>query len=496
MQTIMIIDDEPVVREGLEVLIDWPGLDCQIIATADNGAAGLQDILRLKPDIVLTDIKMPYLSGLEMAAEVKKTHPEIEFVLLSGYSEFSYAQEAIKIGTFSYLLKPVEELELIETIEKLVMKIKQRKEVQVTVETYQTMDKRYLLKELIINQKMANSLEPLLKQAPFALIQLPTLETNVEGYRAYLSERGGQGEVLEFSHGSNGYLFLTQVTKPEIDLADDWFWENELEDGVVIISQIRNHTDKLYEDIQANEQKKFLFKERVLTSEKLEIAKKAASKESLSAIQQRLLEELTAATYVEEEWHMASLSHYFQRKQYSETQTKVELSKFTLSLFQELEERMNDPFADELKETILEDMMKSQSLVALLSLLKHEFSRLHQVYLTDVDNQNIVQKMIHFTSKNYGADLNLQFLAMTFNYNSSYLGKKFTSEVGVSYSKYLDQIRIREAKNLLKMSNLMIYEVAEKVGYNNIDYFHKKFKTLTQVSPNEYRKKKNQEVCS
>lgn len=497
MQTIMIIDDEPVVREGLEVLIDWRELDCQIIATANNGAAGLQDILRLKPDIVLTDIKMPYLSGLEMAAEVKKSHPEIEFVLLSGYSEFSYAQEAIRIGTFSYLLKPVEELELIETIQQLVTKIKKRKEVQVTVENYQTLDKRILLKELLINQKTDVSLEGILKQGPFALIQLPTLEINVDHYRVYLRERGAKGKVLEFTYGSNSYLLLTQVATPVINLEKDSFWENELNDGTVIISQVRDKIDKLYEDIQGNEAKKFLFKEeKILTSEKLKNAKESLVTESLSTIQRALLDELTSPIYGEEEWQMASLSHYFQRKQFSETQTKVELSKFTLSLFQGLEERMNYPLDEELKETILEDIMKSESLVALLSLLKREFSRLHHVYLTDVDSQNIVQKMIHYTAKNYGADLNLQFLATTFNYNSSYLGKKFTSEAGVSYSKYLDQVRVSEAKNLLKMSNLMIYEIAEKVGYNNIDYFHKKFKALTKVSPNEYRKKQNQEVCS
>lgn len=103
---ILIIDDEPMVIEGLKKLVPWEEINCEIVATAKNGEEGLISIEDTKPDIVISDIRMPKLSGLEMIKALKEKKGDIKFILLTGYREFEYAREAINLGVIKFLLKP------------------------------------------------------------------------------------------------------------------------------------------------------------------------------------------------------------------------------------------------------------------------------------------------------------------------------------------------------------------------------------------------------
>lgn len=103
---ILIIDDEPMVVEGLKKLVPWEEINCEIIATAKNGEEGLFEIEATKPDIVISDIHMPKLSGLDMIKALREKKGDIKFVLLTGYREFEYAREAINLGVIKFLLKP------------------------------------------------------------------------------------------------------------------------------------------------------------------------------------------------------------------------------------------------------------------------------------------------------------------------------------------------------------------------------------------------------
>lgn len=115
---VVIVEDEEIIRKGLEMAIDWMEYGCVVIGTAENGAEGLELILRERPDIVLTDIKMPKLSGLDM---VEQASAELPFysIILTSYSEFKLAQKALKIGASDYLSKPVDRDELKKVLDKI-----------------------------------------------------------------------------------------------------------------------------------------------------------------------------------------------------------------------------------------------------------------------------------------------------------------------------------------------------------------------------------------
>lgn len=116
MFRIVVVEDEPTVRRGLVMTMPWSDYECKVIGEAENGAKGLEMILKLKPDIVITDIKMPVMDGLEMMEAVVQKQNTI-FVVLSAFNEFSYAQQAIKLGAADYVLKPFKDADFFNALE-------------------------------------------------------------------------------------------------------------------------------------------------------------------------------------------------------------------------------------------------------------------------------------------------------------------------------------------------------------------------------------------
>ncbi|MEK4652691.1 response regulator [Niallia sp. FSL W8-0954] len=116
MKKVLIVDDEPVIREGLPYIIDWQEYGFEIVGAAQNGKEGIKLINEYQPDLVITDIRMPEMDGLEMIQTAQKRGETFYSIILSGYSEFTYAQKAIRLGTVSYLLKPIDEDELTDIL--------------------------------------------------------------------------------------------------------------------------------------------------------------------------------------------------------------------------------------------------------------------------------------------------------------------------------------------------------------------------------------------
>lgn len=126
MYKVLIVEDEDVIRKGMIFMVDWLRLDCVIAGEAANGDEGLRQIAALNPDIVITDIRMPIKDGLTMLAESSEQY-DYEAIIISGYSEFEYAKQAISLGVREYLLKPIDFEELYAILSKLIVKIAQKR---------------------------------------------------------------------------------------------------------------------------------------------------------------------------------------------------------------------------------------------------------------------------------------------------------------------------------------------------------------------------------
>lgn len=127
MYKMMIIDDEPIIRQGIKKSIDWENHGVEIIAEARNGKSALDKINKLQPDIIITDIRMPEMNGLEMAAEIRKNNQETKIIVLSGYDKFEYAKKSISLNVAEYLLNPFGAEELVEVVLRLIANIEEKK---------------------------------------------------------------------------------------------------------------------------------------------------------------------------------------------------------------------------------------------------------------------------------------------------------------------------------------------------------------------------------
>jgi len=128
MYKVLLADDERIILEGISNVIDWQSLDTELIATARNGIEAYEKITEYQPHIVISDIKMPGMDGLELAGKVRADFPDIQFIVLSGFSEFEYARCAMQHGVKNYLLKPCNEADIIETVMEAVKDIKKKEQ--------------------------------------------------------------------------------------------------------------------------------------------------------------------------------------------------------------------------------------------------------------------------------------------------------------------------------------------------------------------------------
>ena len=136
MYRVMIVDDEPTVRNGLKSLVDWNAYGFEVCAEAEDGVEGLEKIMNYRPDLVMADIKMPELGGIEMIQEARNQGFSGKCVILTGYSDFDFAKQAIKLGVEAYLLKPIDDDELTECVEKIRQElVKQEEQEQYKEET-------------------------------------------------------------------------------------------------------------------------------------------------------------------------------------------------------------------------------------------------------------------------------------------------------------------------------------------------------------------------
>lgn len=155
MYKVYIADDSILVRKELVLTTPWEALNCNVVGQAGNGSIALEEILKFQPDIVITDIRMPKMDGLELIKELKEKGSNAEFVVISGYSEFEYALSAIKLEVKDYILKPISDTELIQTIKKIISRIEEHSDTSVIEDLKANILEDYADKNLSIHLRNA-----------------------------------------------------------------------------------------------------------------------------------------------------------------------------------------------------------------------------------------------------------------------------------------------------------------------------------------------------
>lgn len=504
MFKVMIVDDEPAIREGLQTIINWNEIGFEVVDAAVNGRDALQKFERWKPDLTIMDIRMPGMSGLEVIEQIREQYQHAHFLILSGYADFEYARKALGYGVDGYLLKPVDEDEMQDELRRVYGSL-HREQQDMVIHIPET--------------PLYEKLEQFLGASSIANQVGASLDLNWERYQMI---------ILEFRHlqGDESINFFTSLQKFS-DCSSSQHHRLIFRAGQYIGLLTEKPYVQNHELIQLKEQLWSLLHaqpEIYLAASDIVIEQadlRSMYTEALSLIGQRfwsddngvLSKELALAWQKEDSIAEAPLAgEWSDRLYYTVDIRNVVAAERVLNELCDacwkarLSEREVKSLCSHVLSLALSRLPASvpgsgAAVQECLSLIPELYavsttrqmitlvvSRLEQLLqsINHGTHESVMKQMTDFIQRNYSDNLKLELLAEIFNYNSAYLGKMFKTHTGESFNHFLDQVRLEQAKSLLAQG-MKVHKVASQVGYANVDYFHSKFKKYTGISPSAYR---------
>lgn len=497
MLRLMIVDDEQIIREALSQMIDYESIGYELIATAKNGMEAYDIICDDYPDVVITDIRMPILNGLDLIERSIKSDSRITFILLSGYNDFGYAKQAMKYGVRYYLLKPTDKNELIESLVSI------RKE-RLQAEENRKMQQQEFLKSLHIPLEQSFIMEALEHQDSFpsvlrkyqGLLSFPkdclyacicsfVEEIYLKKFTCDVRKLLETSKVpLQFS------ILYVKNTAVLIFPASTLAIQEKIEEAITGLRYPgqsvtfeteflhSDTTEKLFQDII---QKISRF-ERILLmgegGEAHEIRNHIASPWMISRLENSIT---TAADAIQA---AELLDSVFMESMPLQTARNLALGLF-LQAGLEQEKQPVDAASDFFRRLYsCESILKIRELLQVVLLNKNTGNH-HKTNNIDLLKSYISQ---HLDSEN----LSLKWLAENYLFVSvGYLSKQFIKEEGMRFSDYLNKERMEEAIRLMTYyHNDNVKHIARQVGYgSNPQYFSQVFKRYTGLPPTEYIEK-------
>ena len=505
MYKVLIVDDEPIIREGLKTLISWEDHGFRVCGEAVNGRDGLNKTIELNPDLVIVDIKMPGIDGLQMINELRNRNVKCRFIILSGYSEFNYAQKAIELGIDYYVLKPIDKKELAEKVAKVNISLTNDKKDRDT----SVISKEEVLVKIIKNK-----------------ISIEELKSTIQRYGLDLSWRTYQVALVCPERGENGTENVLVKLKREIDtfLASSYGgYSYFIDEAVGLILKEVNFTagssalkmlqkrlktqlgistiiavGKLVEDI-VDLEKSLSYAEAILSRRFvfygsdviLDSVGVGETEDSTGVAEQdKLTEEIYMAIDINGTERITELLSRkldsIKKTSCSEEDIKASYMQICGSIINRIlmnnKDLRDNPV---INQEFLGDIYKSKSLKELNEIVTEKLKEISEE-LDKARPDSIINKIIDYINRNYSSDIKLDSIANIFNYSSSYLGKMFKSYTGESFNSCVEKVRIEKAKEFLD-EGYKVYQVSEMVGYHDKDYFVGKFKKSVGVPPISYK---------
>lgn len=540
MIKVIIVDDEEWIRIGFKEQLDWNSLGIDIVADAPNGLVAKDLIDRCQPDIVVTDIRMPIMDGIKLMEYIHEVYPSIIIIVISSYSEFEYAKKAITCNAFGYILKPIEETELRNVMEGAIKKIEANKNE----------DKRYLsleadikdfhlnvMRDQLVNyllgfnshdEKMEEGIKGIVKDfkaSKFLVIVLRIINQkmdfnnkfNGKNEAAILAAYNTANELLSSSEDK---LVLTNYTRPDeliIIMGVEILMVGSYNSRYPFIDQI--------EKIIKNE-----YGFNLLGG----ISEAVTDFYDINKCYRQAVEAVQTAGMLGDRGvlHINNISERMGYFIYPKDKEKALLyciekgnKKQVLILIDLLfsEASKNSKFKTEsIKNVIVDLIIKIERIlnelnysvkelmklpsqptkiideICTIDELKQWFSEtvceVMEYILCKKNTKNTFSEVINYIHNNYNEDINLNLLAERFYLNPTYLSRLFKNETGVNFIDYLTKIRMSNAAELLKDKGLKLSDIAYLVGYENANYFLKKFKDFYGCTPSEYKNKVGKKI--
>lgn len=532
MLKVFLVEDEYVVREGIKNNVDWASHGFEFSGEAGDGELAYSMIQKIKPDIVITDIKMPFMDGLTLSRMIKESFPWIEIILLTGYEDFSFAREAIKIGVSRYLSKPISGEGLIKELNSVSEKIMEKKEERAAAERYKKemrerteLDKRDFFYKLV---KADCNAPELIEEAKRLDIDITALSYNVVLLKIW-SDKHDIGEfsgsvvkvwedirkiaedsgAIFFDFKIEGTAFLFRADDPgsmktRVDTAVEKMKElfgkhphiryfGGIGQTVSRISEIRTSFDwagRAFAHTYLSSENEFLVgsEEKLRPDNDVDILSEIDPKHIDRHLIKKFLragEQPEISFFLEEFLNgignnaikssmirqYIAMDMYFCVADFAENELGMNKD--------ELEEQVEFPRSDILADEKRTNKYLYDLIDTALSLRQnHAMGRYHDV----------INEAVNYISEHYSDDeLSLNTLAAQVNFSPNHLSAIFKQETGQPFIKYLTDYRMNAAKELLSSTSKKSNEIGIMVGYKDPHYFSYLFKKTQGVTPTQYR---------
>ena len=502
---VIIVDDEPIVREGLKAIIDWNAYDFIVCDEASDGEEGYVKIMKHNPDLVIMDIKMPEMTGIELTEKLVANGYSGKIIILSGYSDFTYAQSALRLGVVSYLLKPVEEQELITIVEEVKQKI-ENDYISSLYSKLSSSDAKITLLSNILTKTLhiaeqnlrsygintdANLFQLILIEYDLCTVPFSTLlnewKSILETQNRYVIPIEKHIVILLIGQLSIDY-FHNHLLKQSEELLN-----NNAKPFILIGKKTTCFSDlpNQYTQYKSIMQRQFFFRTEsfLLDVFGLESEIDQTKKYTFDIINtiESLFESIKSNQLYKIYETIDNLFIHLKYKELAPEQAIQIIINCILQLKILLDKTYDITLASFQATTIINNICKCEYLIQIADMLKTEITSFCKT-LPESSEPTVMQKVLNYLDLHYNENIKLEQISQLFNYNPSYLGRIFHETTGEYFNAYVDKLRLEQAKELLKNSKLKNSEIAIHVGYQNTDYFYKKFKAFTGKSPNEFKK--------
>lgn len=534
MYRVIIADDEPKVALLIRNLIRWEELGLELAGTASDGISALALIDALRPDIVITDIRMPGYDGIELISRAKQQHPQVDFIIISGYRHFDYAQKAIRFGVEDYLLKPLKADEINQTLRKMIDTYQERdqeKQMQARVSARLVQDagrrreavvsellapqgnrpvsleqvnqechlqlradlfQAFLVKADVHFESMTANVGKLLTDKSLSVIRSAT-QDRCHGMMLYPTAQGIYG-IVNFSDCQKRGLRKAFVT-----VIDELQSQSELFDRVKVTVGLGRQAEDLLEMSLSLREAESAVANRLIEGAG-KIIDRTEQKDAAAILNTLIPAEvrkglLKGVEILEDSEIQRLLDLIAEEAAACEDMTGEAVRALCEECVQILRFGLKDQNAvdsrvEGMQAVFWEGFNMCSRRKDAMNLLKAYVSQVISHVLTQRkrENNKPVRESQKYIHAHFSDPISLESISQRVGFNAAYFSQLFKKETGMNFLEYVTEVRIKEAKRFLSDPRKTIADVAAEVGYSDVKHFSKLFIRITGINPSQYRK--------
>ena len=503
MFKILIVDDEFIEREGIIFLIKKFSFDFDIKECSD-GEEALEYLKKNSVDVLLTDVRMPFMDGIELSQNAKLIYPDLKIIIFSGFGEFEYAKRAISLGVNDYILKPISQAEFKKTIESVIEKIGQENKEKQAKEWRNFTEKEHVLLKVIsgipiesIRERFSldNYTDFVNKYKRMILMEFDKdfFNNHQEFIKEILDDFQDKADYLNLNPYQGIFFFYEFIDETVLENTctkihnvisekygvDCYFSISNLITSPSIISEEYSNMEHIMEQ-------RFFVSDKYIFSKKVEMTLESTDEKFDSTILKNIEHHIKVKDFCSLKSSVDLLIKKFSaQSDFSQIYVKFILSNIYRNICNEMKEANEIDLDGE-----IDKIYSSRTIQEIRDILNNVIDNMEKQFSKESFNhRHEIELVKSYIYENYGKDLSLAILAEYVYMAPSYLSSMFKKETSMGINVFIKNYRMEKAKDMLENTNIRIKDIGNIVGYSNTSYFCQSFKEFYGLTPEKYRQK-------